>query len=404
MELLYAHISFLVWLGTLFLILYGAFIRLWLPGLLDFVYPDSPAFWVPVGLGLHFFFPVLLELLYNLLAWLCGSKYTREHSHDEYMDKSGIIYSSGYNISFFGLEKFHPFDPQKYGRCFNFLCEDKVISGTTRVHSPKVCPRFLLLPLSKLYLLSHCYMIFNCLFLEVPLYFIPGCLYRYRVLNPMLRATMGSIEGCCIALEKGWAINLSGGYHHARRNWGGGFCVYPDIYLAVTHLRRWHPATKRVMVIDLDVHQGNGHERDFTGDADVYIVDMYNHDVYPGDEVAKEKIGKDVMVTPADTARTYIAKLNRALDAAFAEFREVDFIIYNAGTDILEGDPLGGLHIPSEGVIRRDEIVFRAALERHIPILMLLSGGYQLGNARVIADSIKNLFEKFPQMSRSVEV
>jgi histone deacetylase 11 len=106
---------------------------------------------------------------------------------------------------------------------------------------------------------------------------MPSELLRYRLLNPMLKATKGSIEGACMALEYGWAINLSGGYHHATKSSGGGFCIYPDITLSIHHLRKWHfDRIKKVMIVDLDAHQGNGHERDFINDNTVFIFDCFN--------------------------------------------------------------------------------------------------------------------------------
>eukprot|EP00830_Metopus_es_P017588 TRINITY_DN5824_c0_g1_i1.p1 TRINITY_DN5824_c0_g1~~TRINITY_DN5824_c0_g1_i1.p1 ORF type:complete len:359 (+),score=56.82 TRINITY_DN5824_c0_g1_i1:699-1775(+) len=335
-------------------------------------------------------------MIYNFIACCAKSNYLLYHNHEEYKNKSGVIYSPGYNITFCGLEKCHPFDSTKYGRCFSFLHQQNVLREHTQIHSPDICPRALLLDLNLFYLLSHCYALFMCTYLEIPLFFLPGFLFRFKVLNPMLRATMGTIEGCCIALEKGWAINLSGGYHHARRGWGGGFCVYPDITLAITHLRRWHTNIKKVMIIDCDAHQGNGYERDFMDDNDVYILDVYHHHIYPGDDYAALKISQDVSVTSEDNSGSYLDKLDAALTIAFRNFSEVDFVIYNAGTDILEGDPLGRLNITEAGVIGRDELVFKKAFDRKIPILMVLSGGYQHINAQVIANSIENLFHKYP--------
>lgn len=88
------------------------------------------------------------------------------------------------------------------------------------------------------------------------------------------------------ALKLKWAINLSGGYHHASYEKGGGFCVYPDISLAIHYLKS-RIGLERFMIIDLDAHQGNGHERDHINRRDVFIVDAYNHNIYPGDEEAK---------------------------------------------------------------------------------------------------------------------
>jgi len=95
----------------------------------------------------------------------------------------------------------------------------------------------------------------------MPLFFIPAFLLRWRVLNPMLLATEGTILACAAALKMKWAINLSGGYHHAYCSMGGGFCIYPDITLAVHYLQT-RMGLPRIMIIDLDAHQGNGHERD----------------------------------------------------------------------------------------------------------------------------------------------
>ncbi len=90
------------------------------------------------------------------------------------------------------------------------------------------------------------------------------------------------MDAACLALKHGWGINLSGGYHHATCSDGGGFCIYPDITFICHYLRKWHNV-RRFLVIDLDAHQGNGHERDLGDDPEVHIVDAYNNYIYPGD-------------------------------------------------------------------------------------------------------------------------
>ena len=117
-----------------------------------------------------------------------------------------------------------------------------------------------------------------------------------RLLDPMQRATQGSVDAACIAREKGWAINLSGGYHHATRDQGGGFCVYPDITFITHYMEKWF-GFKRFLIIDLDAHQGNGHERDHKDREKYYIIDAYNHSIYPGDQVAEPFIRHDIVVT-----------------------------------------------------------------------------------------------------------
>lgn len=98
-----------------------------------------------------------------------------------------------------------------------------------------------------------------------------------------------------MAFIHGWAINLAGGYHHACSTHGGGFCIYPDITFIV-HMARQHHGIRRVMIIDLDAHQGNGHERDFIEDEEVFIVDAYNPEIYPGDTFAKGGIRKKILI------------------------------------------------------------------------------------------------------------
>lgn len=84
-------------------------------------------------------------------------------------------------------------------------------------------------------------------------------------------------------MKMGWSVNLSGGFHHASYTNGGGFCIYPDISLAVHYLRT-RLGIRKVMIVDLDAHQGNGHERDHLQDEGVFIVDFYNHYIYPDDQ------------------------------------------------------------------------------------------------------------------------
>ena len=177
----------------------------------------------------------------------------------------------------------------------------------------------------------------------MPLCFLPAWTLRWRVLNPMLLSTEGTILASCAATKFKWAVNVSGGgYHHAHCKSGGGFCIYPDITLAV-HYVQTRLNLKRVMIVDLDAHQGNGHERDHLENPDVFIVDAYNHRIYPGDMEARRAIGLDIPITYSTTDEKYLEEMD-AIGTEIDSFKP-DFVLYNAGTDILEGDPLGGLSI-----------------------------------------------------------
>ena len=149
-----------------------------------------------------------------------------------------------------------------------------------------------------------------------------------------------------------------------------------------------------MLIVDLDAHQGNGHGRDkkdfFRGDDNLKILDAYNCHIYPGDVYAQQAIDYSMTLFPGCSTEHFIEALNQYMQQAMDEFNP-QFIIYNAGTDCLIGDPLGAMNISPEGIVQRDEIVFKAARQSNTPILMVLSGGYQLNNARCIADSIQNL-------------
>lgn len=147
------------------------------------------------------------------------------------------------------------------------------------------------------------------------------------------------------------------------------------------------------MIIDLDAHQGNGHERDFLKDPNTYIVDAYHHGIYPGDTLARDAIKKDIKIKPETYDEAYLESLLQ-IESCIIEFKP-SFILYNAGTDIMHGDPLSGLGISHETIVKRDEMMFEFALRHKVPILMVLSGGYQKKNAPCIADSIENLVKRF---------
>jgi len=202
----------------------------------------------------------------------------------------------------------------------------------------------------------------------------------------------GSVLSAKLALEKGWAINIGGGFHHCSAHEGGGFCAYADISLCI-HFAFVRLNISRVMIIDLDAHQGNGHEKDFGCDGRVYTLDMYNSGIYPFDHVAKKYIDQKVELDSGTETEDYLENLVKALKVAESRFQPL-LIVYNAGTDILDGDPLGRLKVSPEGVAIRDEKVFRFAKDQNIPLLMLTSGGYMKSSARVIADSIINLSKK----------
>ncbi|KAL2543532.1 Histone deacetylase 2 [Forsythia ovata] len=307
--------------------------------------------------------------------------------------KVPLIYSSSYDIAFMGIEKLHPFDSSKWGRICRFLIAEGFLDKKCIVEPLEARKDDLLVVHLESYLNSLKSSLNVSMIIEVPpVALLPNCLVEKHVLSPFRKQVGGTILAAKLAKERGWAINVGGGFHHCSADKGGGFCAYADISLCI-HFAFIRLNISRVMIIDLDAHQGNGHEKDFSSDRRVYILDMYNPDIYPFDYEARRYINQKVEVASGTATNEYLAKLDQALEVAAGTF-DPELIVYNAGTDILDGDPLGRLKISPDGISTRDEKVFRFAHERNIPLVMLTSGGYMKSSARVIADSIINLSNK----------
>ncbi|CAF1155745.1 unnamed protein product [Didymodactylos carnosus] len=284
-----------------------------------------------------------------------------------------IIYSSRYNIGFMKMEKLHPFDSGKWGKIIRFLKEGDMITDDTIVEPQEATDADLLVVHTTRYLSSLKWSINVARVLEVPpIAFLPNFLVRSRVLRPLRYQTGGTILAGKLALERGFAINVGGGFHHCSGDAGGGFCAYADITLLIHFLFNHYPEKiKKVMIVDLDAHQGNGHERDFMTNENVFIIDMYNSRIYPHDESAKKAIDLKIELEHHTNDSTYLNLLEKHLEKSLDYFH------------------------PDFGVATRDEIVFTNCIKkRQIPIVMCTSGGYQQTNARVIADSLFNLHKK----------
>lgn len=291
--------------------------------------------------------PVLLYILFSIYPFdLQGEeadlKFLADYSAPEGMIP--IFYREEYDITLFGIEKLHPFDSEKYGKVFNRLVGLNVIQPERTIRPLKPNYEVLLAAHTDRYLQSLRKSGNVARIAEIlPLRYLPGKLLYSKVLNPMLYAAGGTLMAANTALHSGWAINLGGGFHHASEDEGGGFCVYADISLAIKVLRDHGHSMDKAMIIDLDAHQGNGHEKDFLEDDSVYILDMYNSNIYPYDFEAKRAINRKIELKTGVADAEYLETLSDELDKAFLEFQP-DLILYNAGTDIMTGDPLGGMN------------------------------------------------------------
>ncbi|XP_039295037.1 histone deacetylase 11 isoform X2 [Nilaparvata lugens] len=303
-----------------------------------------------------------------------------------------IVYRKEYNVHFGGFEKLHPFDASKWGNIFEHLKSEGAIDSNSVTKPEEATEQDLLVVHSKQYLKNLKWSWTVAKIAEIPpLALLPNYLVQRLYLRPMRFQTGGSILAGRLAMKRGWAINIGGGFHHANAHRGGGFCVYADITLLIQFLfNDRNSNVKSAMIVDLDAHQGNGYQRDFINNQKVYIMDVYNKRIYPRDTDAKKSINCKVELEPFTSDETYLDLVEKNLDDSLDTFQP-DILVYNAGTDILEGDRLGCLSVSPKGILRRDLLVFQKASERGIPIVMLTSGGYLKVTAKIIANSILNL-------------
>jgi acetoin utilization deacetylase AcuC-like enzyme len=200
-------------------------------------------------------------------------------------------------------------------------------------------------------------------------------------------AVQGTINAGLMALQDGIAGNLAGGTHHAMPDLGEGFCVYNDVAVAVKVLTQamW---VKNVLIIDCDVHQGNGTAAIFKDQPNVYTFSIHGEKNYP---FKKPPSTYDIGL-PDDTGdRDYLNTLGDALDKIYGEF-EPDLVFYLAGIDPLKTDHFGRLSLTKKGLRDRDQLVISSAADRDIPITLLLSGGYS-PSVRETAENHAILYE-----------
>lgn len=329
-----------------------------------------------------------------LALWINGwSLQAQRPESVQQSTKLPIVFHKKYDISFWGLEGFlHSFDSKKYGKIYNYLVNTLNIPSDAFYIPEKVSTEDLLKVHTQSYLNTLDYSSTLAKITEVSLLgYIPNFLLQSHLLDPMRYATQGTVMAASLALEHAWAINLSGGYHHAKAHNGEGFCVYADIPLACKVILEQHPEYK-ILIVDLDAHQGNGHEMICASDPRIAIMDMYNFHNYPHDLEAKKHITFDYPLKPYIEDEEYLLILKSALPAAINQLKP-NLIIYNAGTDIFEKDRLGRLSISEQGIIERDAFVFITAQEFNIPVAMVLSGGYTAESASIISKSIENILK-----------
>jgi len=366
-----------------------------------------------------------------------------------FTQKYPIVYSPEYNISLGKwLDKIigplHPFDTKKYAKIHNHLkqtfnlTDDQFYTPTmiTDEELLKIHDKEYLETLKKSQTISQAVDLWNVLAI------FPNSVLQKTLLNPMKLATGGTVLAAQLAMEHGWAINLSGGYHHAQPNHAEGGCIFADVPLAIKTLRENEKYKNiKILIVDLDAHQGNGNALCLKNDLNTFIFDMYNANEYPfyktqtkvnpiyNGKIAAQHIRFNMHLdggylgttacsqylnisVPLLSAVPFVGAIDKsierridgieylthlvtylpqALNELIRENNCPDLIIFNAGSDVFERDDLGMLNVSKSDIMRRDQFVWQIARENDIAIMMVLSGGYGPENAGIVSESIANI-------------
>ena len=304
-----------------------------------------------------------------------------------------VAYSPGYRVSFFGIERLHPFDIAKYDKIAQHLVEEGLVGEDDffipqtptveqlgAVHDPDY-----LASLRDAKRLSAA--------IEVALPgFLPGWVLERRVLRPFRRAVGGTLVAARGALEHGLGINLGGGYHHARPALGHGFCIYNDVAYAV-HTLRQEGFAAPVLIVDTDAHQGDGNHAFFAQDDSVFSLSLHQGDIFPSPKLRGDQ---DVPLRGGTGDDAFLAALEGALQPRLESVKP-GLVVHVAGSDILSDDPLADLAVTPDGLVARDQLVQRLAAEHGVPLLYVLAGGYGPSSATAQGRSVAEMLRQHRQ-------
>lgn len=214
-----------------------------------------------------------------------------------------------------------------------------------------------------------------------------GFTLSQELIQRELRITNGTVEGALWALNnRSAAFNIAGGTHHASANKAEGFCLLNDQAIASSYLLE-NTKVSQILIIDLDVHQGNGTAQIFKNINNVYTFSMHGANNYP---YHKPPSDLDIPLPDNTDDKKYLSLLKKYLPNIMTEINP-DFIFYLAGVDVLAEDKLGRLGLTLNGCTERDELVFALAKDNDIPIMTTMGGGYA-PDIKIILEAHCNTF------------
>ncbi len=200
-----------------------------------------------------------------------------------------------------------------------------------------------------------------------------------RLVHRGRHISQGTIDCAKYAMQYGIAMNVAGGTHHSFTYKGEGFCLLNDIGIAANYLLK-EKLAKQILVVDLDVHQGNGTAQIFQNESRVFTFSMHGEKNYP---IRKERSDLDIGLPDGTKDDYYLAQLHDTLPKLL-EMVQPDFIFYLSGVDILETDKLGRLSMSLQGCKARDRFVLELCKQHHIPVAVSMGGGYSKRVAHIV--------------------
>ncbi len=278
------------------------------------------------------------------------------------MAKRKVVYSEDYYVDIGE----HVFPTMKYRALYSRLIKEEVLAkedfvsptvaeeeDVLLVHTPNYLKKIKEGKLSRQEVLT----------LELP--------YSEELVRSSLLCCGGTILACRMAVNDGVGMHMGGGFHHAFPDHGEGFCVLNDIAIGIKKAMK-DGLARKALVIDCDLHQGNGTAAIFGGDKDVFTFSIHQENNYP---YFKPKSTRDIGLADGTRDKEYLAHLTEEIPKIVSTFKP-DLIMYVAGADPYRNDQIGGLALTIEGLRERDEFVFGIAKNYSIPIAAVLAGGY----------------------------
>ena len=218
-----------------------------------------------------------------------------------------------------------------------------------------------------------------------------GFPWSEKMVERSRRASGGTLGACHAALEDGFAANLAGGTHHAFADRGEGYCIFNDSAIAARAVQAGG-LVERVVVVDTDVHQGNGTAAILHGDPSVFTFSIHGAKNFP---FHKEESDLDVALPDGADDSEFLDALEDGLERSLEESR-AELAIYLAGADPFEDDRLGRISVTKEGLAERDRLVLESCRERGLPVAVTMAGGY----ARDVEDTVDIHFQSIERAAR----